>query len=55
MIRLIFLVQSSYVTFRLITYILQQGILDLTNPVLAGHSFGAATTLRTLAEDKRFK
>jgi len=32
-----------------------KGILDLTNPVLAGHSFGAATTLRTLAEDKRFK
>jgi len=32
-----------------------KGILDLSKPVIAGHSFGAATTLRTLAEDKRFK
>lgn len=34
---------------------LTQGLMDLSNPVLAGQSFGGATVLRTLAVDKRFK
>lgn len=29
--------------------------MDLSQPALAGHSFGSATTLRTLAVEKRFK
>ena len=29
--------------------------MDLSNPVLAGQSFGGATVLRTLAVEKRFK
>ena len=29
--------------------------MDLSKPIIAGHSFGSATTLRTLAVDKRFK
>lgn len=33
----------------------KQGVMDLSTPVIAGHSFGSATLLRTLAADKRFK
>jgi hypothetical protein len=29
--------------------------MDLSQPVIAGHSFGSATVLRTLAVEKRFK
>lgn len=29
--------------------------MDMSTPVIAGHSFGSATLLRTLAVDKRFK
>nr|CAH0098331.1 unnamed protein product [Daphnia galeata] len=32
-----------------------KGVMDLSIPVIAGHSFGSATLLRTLAADKRFK
>lgn len=32
-----------------------KGLMDLNKPILSGHSFGSATTLRTLAVDKRFK
>ena len=32
-----------------------QGLMDLRKPIIAGHSFGGATTLRTLEKDKRFK
>ena len=31
------------------------GVMDTTKPIIAGHSFGGATTLLTLAEDTRFK
>ncbi|XP_057378526.1 platelet-activating factor acetylhydrolase-like [Daphnia carinata] len=30
-------------------------VMDLSTPMIAGHSFGSATLLRTLAVDKRFK
>nr|XP_027220091.1 platelet-activating factor acetylhydrolase 2, cytoplasmic-like isoform X1 [Penaeus vannamei]XP_027220092.1 platelet-activating factor acetylhydrolase 2, cytoplasmic-like isoform X1 [Penaeus vannamei] len=38
------------------TFDLEQlaGRLDLSKPIMAGHSFGGATTLCILAEDKRF-
>ena len=29
--------------------------MDVSQPVIAGHSFGSATLLRTLAVEKRFK
>ena len=29
--------------------------MDLSAPVIAGHSFGSTTLLRTLAVEKRFK
>jgi len=29
--------------------------MDLRNPVMAGHSLGGATTLNTLATEKRFR
>lgn len=29
--------------------------MDVSSPIIAGHSFGSATLLRTLAADKRFK
>lgn len=32
-----------------------KGIMDMSSPIIAGHSFGSATLLRTLAADKRFK
>ena len=32
-----------------------KGVMDTTKPIIAGHSFGGATTLLTLAEDTRFK
>ena len=31
------------------------GALDLSHPVMSGHSFGGVTALSTLAQDKRFK
>ncbi|KAG0725403.1 Platelet-activating factor acetylhydrolase [Chionoecetes opilio] len=31
------------------------GALDLTHPVMSGHSFGGVTAITTLATDKRFK
>ena len=32
-----------------------KGAINLTTPVIAGHSFGSSTVLRTLAANKRFK
>ena len=32
-----------------------KGRLDLDKAVIAGHSFGGATTISTLSQDKRFK
>nr|CAH0098329.1 unnamed protein product [Daphnia galeata] len=32
-----------------------KGLMDLSSPVIAGHSFGSTTLLRTLAADKRYK
>nr|CAH0098330.1 unnamed protein product [Daphnia galeata] len=32
-----------------------KGLMDLSKPAIAGHSFGSATVLRTLNADKRFK
>ena len=29
--------------------------MDVSRPVIAGHSFGSATVIRTLAVDKRFR
>ena len=36
-------------------YIIIQGLMDTTNPLIVGHSFGASTAIRTLSEDKRFR
>ncbi|XP_046455783.1 platelet-activating factor acetylhydrolase-like isoform X1 [Daphnia pulex] len=32
-----------------------KGLMDLSSPIIAGHSFGSTTLLRTLAVDKRYK
>lgn len=32
-----------------------EGKIDTTHPILAGHSFGAATTILALSKDSRFK
>ncbi|XP_057378065.1 platelet-activating factor acetylhydrolase-like [Daphnia carinata] len=32
-----------------------KSVMDLSSPVIAGHSFGSTTLLRTLATDKRYK
>lgn len=31
------------------------GRLDLSQPIMSGHSFGGVTAIATLAQDKRFK
>ena len=48
-------VATPYPSYKYIPIILFQGLMDLNKPILSGHSFGSATTLRTLAVDTRFK
>ena len=46
----------SYIKYFLILCIFFiQDTMDLSNPVMCGHSFGGATTLMALATEPKFK